>query len=433
MPEDSPYKHDDNQGKAGFNDGYSKNYIYDPERPYLTVGGDTGEGEDVFRGIDQFNFSAFFPVNYEYLILRHEEGTGCKKTKEDNIEVCDEHWDDGEQESRMLYIEKYQDIENDKIHILISERNGYINERAISAERLKQQESEQESEQDEQPEPTEGNSMEETFTLINSQTITIATTLHHVNVTAANDKEATLTIQSKPITITITLNNPQDIDTDQNGINDLRITYLGLDDHGNPSIRFTELQVAGTTPSTIEGQCFPVAENSIDQNQGACGGGLTCNFGSCRSEGERCHVGYDIFTKSPGHILAIAPGTVTNIAHFYHCKDGWGGQGNVKQVIVDHGDYVVNYGEIDEGKVEVKEGDSVIAGQILGVASHCGMLHFELYEDGVTQNIRWFPTNPITSCEKNICRRNHLSTKDSKIQDPTETINNLKDNLCSTS
>ena len=150
MPEDSPYKHDDNQGKAGFNDGYSKNYIYDPERPYLTVSGDTDEGEDIFRGIDQFNFSAFFPVNYEYLILRHEQGSGCKKTKEDNIEVCDEHLDDGEQESRILYIEKYHDLENDKIHILIAERDGYINQRAISAERLKELQSEQqESEQQE--------------------------------------------------------------------------------------------------------------------------------------------------------------------------------------------------------------------------------------------------------------------------------------------
>jgi hypothetical protein len=200
----------------------------------------------------------------------------------------------------------------------------------------------------------------------------------------------------------------------------------------------------------VGGQCFPVAEGSLNVNKWSyCGDGMNCDFGNCRGDcrnrdengncvlRSRCHAGYDIWTKAPGHILAIEDGIVQNIYHFYSCEDGWGGPGEVNAVIIDHGDYSVNYGEIDAENTFVEIGENVQAGQVLGIASHCGMLHFELYEGEITENTQW-PDNEevvdaVCGSEWNYCLKNQelLSKKPEELKNPEQTLENLKDKMCS--
>lgn len=146
---------------------------------------------------------------------------------------------------------------------------------------------------------------------------------------------------------------------------------------------------------------------------------ISWNFGERRREGTRCHAGVDIHTKNGGKVLAVADGEVKNIDSFTDCESG-----EAVAVIVDHGDFVVNYGEIDSNKIEVEEGDKILSGDTIGYASVCGMLHFELYKKGVTHNIQWGNLPGKVGEGKNYCRENEafLDVKNKKILDPTNTL-----------
>jgi len=187
-----------------------------------------------------------------------------------------------------------------------------------------------------------------------------------------------------------------------------------------------DFKTGGSNPATLNsvgGQCFPVAANSFRF--------VSWNWGAARSGGGRCHAGIDVYTKSPGQVVAIADGTVTSVGHFYSCSSGWSGPGQVDRVIINHGSYSVNYGEIDAGKVAagIKAGVKVKAGQILGVAGHCGMLHFELYQGSVSTNARWYPQGGSVG-SGNYCRNHYLATKPSNLLDPTNSIKGLQGKIC---
>ncbi len=80
--------------------------------------------------------------------------------------------------------------------------------------------------------------------------VSVGASTHTVNVSAATDAQATLTISSDPVTLTINKGETQDLDTDSDGIKDLRLTYNGLV-NGSPSFTFVALasSVAYTAPS----------------------------------------------------------------------------------------------------------------------------------------------------------------------------------------
>ena len=168
---------------------------------------------------------------------------------------------------------------------------------------------------------------------------------------------------------------------------------------------------ATTSYGSVGGQCFPVAANSFSK--------ISWNWGARRSGGDRCHAGIDIYTKSPGHVVAIADGTVTSVGHFYSCGSGWSGPGSVDRIFINHGNFTVNYGEIDTGKVAagIKAGTQVKAGQVLGVAGHCGMLHMEIYQGNVSSNARWYPPSGRDVGSGNYCRDNFMSTKPAQLMD----------------
>ncbi len=73
--------------------------------------------------------------------------------------------------------------------------------------------------------------------------VVVGSSSHTVTVSTASALSATLTIQSKPITITVAKDKPQEVDTNGDGKKDLKVTYLGLV-NGNPKFKFEDLIVA---------------------------------------------------------------------------------------------------------------------------------------------------------------------------------------------
>ena len=68
------------------------------------------------------------------------------------------------------------------------------------------------------------------------------------------------------------------------------------------------------TTQTPKDLCFPLKQNSLSR--------VSVNWGGARGNGARCHAGIDVYTKSPGHVIAVEEGIVTNIFNFLTCKNG---------------------------------------------------------------------------------------------------------------
>eukprot|EP01080_Neovahlkampfia_damariscottae_P003120 gene3120-5290_t len=78
----------------------------------------------------------------------------------------------------------------------------------------------------------------------------------------------------------------------------------------------------------------------------------------------------------------------------------------------------INYGEVDGNKVNVKRGQTIKRGQLIGIASYCGMLHFEIYSGSRTANSRWHPPSGQRSGNPDKCARQYLNTKPKELEDP---------------
>jgi len=171
---------------------------------------------------------------------------------------------------------------------------------------------------------------------------------------------------------------------------------------------------AGTDYESVGGQCFPVPRDSFLS--------VSWNFKAPRAGGNRYHAGVDIYTKPPANVIAIADGTVTAISRqFYRCGApkcrSWAVAGMTGKVMINHGSFTVNYAEIDANKIapEIVVGAKVSAGQFLGKATHCCMLHFEIYEGNVSQSKVWLSGKP----------------KPKGLVDPTNTLRELEKKQCS--
>jgi len=97
-------------------------------------------------------------------------------------------------------------------------------------------------------EPDVATTVSGTYEINVATAISVGSSSHTVTVLSASDTEATVTIESDPVTVNLTKDEAQDIDTDGDGIDDLRVTYLGFE-YGNPKLEFTEL-TASETPQT---------------------------------------------------------------------------------------------------------------------------------------------------------------------------------------
>lgn len=120
-------------------------------------------------------------------------------------------------------------------------------------------------------------------------------------------------------------------------------------------------------------------------------------FKGKRSNG-RYHVGVDLFCHEGDEVVACAGGRIVNFYPFY--KTNAGEQSYA--LLVDHGDFVINYGEVKEespSKYGWQIGDDVRAATPIAHVSSTSMLHFETYASGTTTNKRWFSNHDAPPVE----------------------------------
>lgn len=83
-------------------------------------------------------------------------------------------------------------------------------------------------------------SAESTYVLNKPTPLTVGASNHTITVLSANSTKAQIKVESEPITIWVNKDEKTDVDTNQDGINDLRIKYLGLAGK-EANIEFTNL------------------------------------------------------------------------------------------------------------------------------------------------------------------------------------------------
>jgi murein DD-endopeptidase MepM/ murein hydrolase activator NlpD len=135
-------------------------------------------------------------------------------------------------------------------------------------------------------------------------------------------------------------------------------------------------------------------------------------IGYVRGGRSRAHVGIDLRAKKGDTVLSVDDGTIVSFYYFYR---------STFALFIDHGDYIVNYGEVDKSSLDRfglvspwgniskndpkkstgQSGSVVKAGQpiaLVGKMYRSSMLHFEMYSSGKT-NQRWtgFPSGSAPS------------------------------------
>lgn len=101
------------------------------------------------------------------------------------------------------------------------------------------------------------------------------------------------------------------------------------------------------------------------------------SFGARRSGGRRAHAGCDLYAPVGRAIHAVKAGTVLRDPYDFYAE--------TDALEIDHGDFILRYGEIQPG-CTLRRGDQVTGGQIIarvgrlvGIDVPSAMLHLEMY------------------------------------------------------
>lgn len=95
------------------------------------------------------------------------------------------------------------------------------------------------------------------------------------------------------------------------------------------------------------------------------------NFGANRDGSTRAHAGCDLICAEGTLVYAVTKGTVQ--LRPYHFKS------TTEALEVDHGSFVIRYGEIKAG-CPLRQGDTVDPGEQIAEVGSLGMLHLEIYD-----------------------------------------------------
>jgi hypothetical protein len=114
-------------------------------------------------------------------------------------------------------------------------------------------------------------------------------------------------------------------------------------------------------------------------------------FGAPRN-GTRLHAGIDIYPPAgPGTpVRALKAGTVVAMGPFYTRYTGE----VTYAILVDHGDFVADYAEVQPPESWVQPGAAVSRGQVIGYVSGTAQLHIEMYSPGTTSWEQWYGPQP---------------------------------------
>jgi murein DD-endopeptidase MepM/ murein hydrolase activator NlpD len=128
-----------------------------------------------------------------------------------------------------------------------------------------------------------------------------------------------------------------------------------------------------TVSKTVSGWLYPLSQRATESYTD----GMR-KFNHNRDGGDRRHAGADLYAPAGTIVRAVADGKVLTSGSFYL---------GTAEVTVDHGEYVLRYGEIDAKDAAVlsfRVGDTVKRGQKLGEVGKLKglsktMLHLEMY------------------------------------------------------
>ena len=123
-------------------------------------------------------------------------------------------------------------------------------------------------------------------------------------------------------------------------------------------------------------------------------------FDSFRDHGRRKHAARDLYTEPKALVIAVANGEVLETRYFYAGTH----QVTVLHKLKDGRKFIARYGELDPDSIEVKKGDKVEQGKVLGKTGKLlgksvisgydiYMLHFEIFSAEKEENIN----NPLTN------------------------------------
>lgn len=119
--------------------------------------------------------------------------------------------------------------------------------------------------------------------------------------------------------------------------------------------------------------CFPFAKAAVADWTHS-----PRSFGSNRSSGQRAHAGCDLYAPVGRTIHAVRDGVVMRDPYLFYAE--------TDALEIDHGDFVIRYGEIKQG-CALRKGDTVKMGQpiaqvglLIGIRVPSAMLHLEMYK-----------------------------------------------------
>lgn len=87
---------------------------------------------------------------------------------------------------------------------------------------------------------------------------------------------------------------------------------------------------------------------------------------------------------------AVKDGTVIKTGLFYTRATGE----QTYAILVDHGDFVANYGEVQPPEAWVGPGSHLARGQVFASVSGTEQLHLEMYAPGTTSWSQWYGPQP---------------------------------------
>lgn len=142
--------------------------------------------------------------------------------------------------------------------------------------------------------------------------------------------------------------------------------------------------------------------------------GMRC-FGARRSKGRRAHAACDLYRPMGTTVYAVADGRVLSGPDFFYLGT-WA-------LVIDHGDFLVRYGEVQPSTV-VSKGDRVKAGQPIAKVGRLNMLHFELYSKKASGSL-----TVLNSSQSRIAPSGRPFYRRKDLIDPSPLLDELRHNL----
>jgi len=163
--------------------------------------------------------------------------------------------------------------------------------------------------------------------------------------------------------------------------------------------------------------CFPFAKAAV-----ADWTHTPRSFGSNRSGGKRAHAGCDLYAPVGRTIYAVRDGVLLRDPYDFYAETA--------ALEIDHGDFILRYGEIKRG-CPLRKGDQVKMGQpiaqvglLVGIKVPSAMLHLEMYKGSASGPLT------VTSRDASATRSDGVPyMRRSDLIDPTPFLNDWNTRL----